>query len=155
MSAVISECTKYRYWLERDIGPNPLAFVMLNPSTADAEIDDPTIRRCRRFASDNGYTGIIVVNLYAFRATKPKDLFLAPDPIGHDNDRYLSTAAVTSNICCAWGANANPVRAAEVVRIIQAAGRIPLCLGTTKNGSPRHPLYVKADQTLINYKTGY
>ena len=75
MSAVISDCQRYRYWLERDRGERPLVFVMLNPSTADAEVDDPTIRRCRRFASDNGYTGIIVVNLYAF--TRQRGAMLA------------------------------------------------------------------------------
>ena len=68
MSAVISDCGKYRYVLERDKGSNPLVFLMLNPSTADASLDDPTIRRCRRFSEDNGYTGIVVVNLYAYRA---------------------------------------------------------------------------------------
>lgn len=151
MSAVISDCAKYRYWLERDKGSNPLVFVMLNPSTADAELDDPTIRRCRRFAADNGYTGIVVVNLYAYRATKPKDLFLADNPIGQENDNYISTAALINDVCCAWGANADKDRAAEVVRIIRAAGGIPRCLGVTKDGSPRHPLYVKADQKLINY----
>lgn len=151
MSAVISDCTKYRYWLERDRGVNPLVFVMLNPSTADAELDDPTIRRCRRFAADNGYTGIVVVNLYAYRATKPKDLFLANDPIGLLNDQYIAEAAKSSDVCCAWGANGDPVRAAEVINIIRAAGCTPKCLGTTKDGSPRHPLYVKADQQLINF----
>lgn len=151
MSAVISDCTKYRYWLERDKGVNPLVFVMLNPSTADAEIDDPTIRRCRRFAVDNGYTGIVVVNLYAYRATKPKDLFFAADPIGLLNDQYVSAAAMSRDVCCAWGANCDPVRTAEVINIIRAAGCTPKCLGTTKDGSPRHPLYVKADQKLINF----
>ena len=151
MSAVISDCTKYRYLLERDKGVNPLVFVMLNPSTADAETDDPTIRRCRRFAADNGYTGIVVVNLYAYRATRPKDLFLATDPIGPINDQYISAAAMANDVCCAWGANGDPVRAAEVVGIIRAAGCNPKCLGITKGGSPRHPLYVKADQKLIDY----
>ncbi len=151
MSAVISDCTKYRYWLERDKGVNPLVFVMLNPSTADAELDDPTIRRCRRFAADNGYTGIVVVNLYAFRATKPKDLFLATDPIGLYNNRYIDEAARAGDVCCAWGANADLARAEDVINIIRAAGCNPKCLGTTKDGSPRHPLYVKADQKLINF----
>ncbi len=151
MSAVISECTKYRYWLERDKGANPLVFVMLNPSTADAELDDPTIRRCRRFAVDNGYTGIVVVNLYAYRATKPTDLFLADDPVGKENDRFISAAALIGDICCAWGANADPVRAGQVVSLIGAAGGKSLCLGITTNGSPRHPLYVRADQKLIKF----
>lgn len=151
MSAVISDCTKYRYWLERDKGANPLVFVMLNPSTADAELDDPTVRRCRRFAADNGYTGIVVVNLYAFRATKPKDLFLATDPVGLHNNRYIDEAARAGDVCCAWGANGDPARAEDVIKIIRAAGCTPKCLGTTKDGSPRHPLYVKADQKLINF----
>lgn len=151
MSAVISQCTQYRYLLERDKGLFPLVFVMLNPSTADAEIDDPTIRRCKRFASDNGFTGIIVVNLYAFRATKPKDLFLASDPVGPENDFFILNAIQGHTVCCAWGTNADKKRADEVRQLIIDSGNYPLCLGKTKKGFPRHPLYVKADQPLIAF----
>ena len=93
MSAVISECQRYRYWLEGDRGERPLVFVMLSPSTADAEVDDPTIRRCRRFSSDNGYTGIIVVNLYAFRWSSPAILFAADEPVSAENDAFLLKAS--------------------------------------------------------------
>lgn len=151
MSAVISACSQYRYWLERDRGDNPLVFIMLNPSTADAELDDPTIRRCRRFAADNGYTGIIVVNLYAYRATDPNDMRQAQNPIGEDNDLYIAKAARAGTVCCAWGANADKLRAQDVVEAVVAAGGTPLCLGVTKGGFPRHPLYVKSTQKLIPY----
>lgn len=151
MSAVISDCQRYRYWLERDRGERPLVFVMLNPSTADAEVDDPTIRRCRRFASDNGYTGIIVVNLYAFRSASPAVLFAADEPVGAENDAFLLKASKMGDVCLAWGANAKPSRVVSVMDIIRKSGNAPLCLGKTKNDSPRHPLYVKADQMLVEF----
>jgi hypothetical protein len=151
MSAVISTCGKYRYSLERDKGVNPLVFVMLNPSTADSDLDDPTIRRCRNFASDNGYNGIVVVNLYAFRATKPKDLFLAAEPVGKENELYISELTKERDVCCAWGVNAPADRVEIVKRVLAYSEANTLCLGVTKNGSPRHPLYVKADHKLVNY----
>ncbi len=150
MSAVISDCGKYRYVLERDKGSNPLVFLMLNPSTADASLDDPTIRRCRRFSEDNGYTGIVVVNLYAYRATKPDDMLLASDPIGSDNDRFIREATHGRDVCCAWGANANPQRANDVISLVKSCAANVYCLGKTKYGFPRHPLYVKAEQKLIS-----
>lgn len=151
MSAVISDCSNYRYVLEREKGSNPLVFLMLNPSTADASLDDPTIRRCRRFAFDNGYTGIVVVNLFAFRATKPKDLFSANDPVGPLNELYISEQTIQKDVCCAWGANAPTDRVQAVKNVLAYSDANTLCLGVTKNGSPRHPLYVKADQKLVKY----
>lgn len=90
MSAVINDCGNYRYVLDRDKGRNPLLFMMLNPSTADVSLDDPAIRRCRRFALENDYSGIDVVNLFAFRATKLKELFAANDPVCLMNEMYIS-----------------------------------------------------------------
>ena len=151
MSAVISDCGNYRYVLERDKGKKPLVFMMLNPSTADANVDDPTIRRCRRFASDNGYSGIVVVNLFAFRATKPKDLFAAKDPIGPMNELYISEKTIQQDVCCAWGANAPSDRVQAVKSVLAYTEANTLCLGITKSGAPRHPLYVKASQKLVSY----
>lgn len=151
MSAILSPCGKYRYVLERNPGCKPLVFLMLNPSTADASKDDPTIRRCRRFASDNGYTGIIVVNLYAYRASKPADLWAISDPIGPMNDSYILQCTAKKDVCCAWGANAPKERINAVQNILATVRAKTLCLGTTMNSSPRHPLYVKAEQTLIDY----
>lgn len=154
MSAVISPCGQYRYMLVRGTGPRRLVFVMLNPSTADAELDDPTIRRCKSFAATLGYSGIIVVNLYAYRATKPSDLWLHGDPVGPFNDAHLEwVVAGETDVVCAWGANARPDRVAHVVALLRAAGARLTCLGTTLSGAPRHPLYVRGDQPLVDWSS--
>lgn len=151
MGAIISECGRYRYMLKRVWGDEPLLpFCMLNPSTADAEQDDPTIRRCIGFSKREGYGGIIVVNLYAFRATNPKDMQAAPFPFGPDNHRHLTEVAEAAKlydvpIVCAWGAND---RGETVKQIFRQVGVRTVCLGKTKDGSPRHPLYVRGDQPL-------
>lgn len=150
--ARISADGRYRWELIRrwDFGPHA-TFVMLNPSTADAAQDDPTIRRCIGFAKRFGYSGLRVVNLYAFRATKPAGLWLAADPVGQFNDDYLTDAAqmarVTSApLIAAWGANAKPERVAQVLRL-PGFDRLT-ALGVTKDGAPRHPLYLRADAQL-------
>ena len=154
MTAVISECGQYRYMLKRVWGKGPmLPFCMLNPSTADAEQDDPTIRRCIGFAKREGYGGIIVVNLFAFRATSPKVMQSAAFPFGPDNHWHLSEVAKAAKlydvpIICAWGSNA---RGDTVMQIFREAGTRTVCFGKTKDGSPRHPLYVRADQPLEAY----
>lgn len=154
--AVISDCGKYRYLLTR---PSELEypdrgtalFIMLNPSTADASIDDPTIRRCRGFAKRWGCNGIVVANLYAFRATNPKELNQVDDPIGPLNDDYLRNLLQEhETVVCAWGANAKQDR---VDWFLNQAHRLTsfVCLGVTKRNQPKHPLYIKADQPLIPY----
>lgn len=164
MSAVLSPDGLYRYRLDRHLGqcddlvlPNGrLCWIMLNPSTADAELDDPTIRRVRRFTVDNGYSDLAVVNLFAFRATDPSDLQLVDDPVGPANDAFVAAAVLASEaVVAAWGA-ANPFGCRQAMRwriedveyIVGSLGRPMVCLGTTKVGHPRHPLYVKADQPL-------
>lgn len=150
--AVISACGAYRYRLSRGFEPR-LPFVMLNPSTADATVDDPTIRRCAGFALREAYTGIEVVNLYAFRATNPRALLTAADPIGPENRAYLAqVSALHSLIVCAWGAHAPPEYAREVAAILRGNGARLVCLGTTKAGAPRHPLYVRGDQPLEDFR---
>lgn len=148
-SALISACGRYRYRLERwwTAGPR-LHVVMLNPSTADGALDDPTIRRCMRFAERDGCAGLVVLNLYAWRATRPIDMFAAPDPVGPDNDTHLAVAATRSvygepdtYMLAAWGAHARPDRVTEVRRLL--AGVDLRSLGVTKDGHPRHPLYVR------------
>jgi hypothetical protein len=144
--AYISDDGLYRYSLDRqlvDDGEWTCTFVMLNPSTADAEQDDPTIRRCIRFAREWGYGRLKVVNLYALRATDPKQLWLADDPVGPENDHVLSLAFGGSDLTiAAWGVHAKLERVAE---IMAWPIRPRLCLGVTKDGHPRHPLYVRAD----------
>lgn len=148
--------TPYRYVLRRGGSAEPLAlWVMLNPSTADETNDDPTIRRViaftARFAERAGVVpwrrGFTVVNLFARRATDPRVLTGSFDDIGPENDRAIAEEAEKASlIVCAWGANKTFGRVARVLEILGPGPK--WCLGTTKSGAPRHPLYVKADQPL-------
>jgi hypothetical protein len=153
--AVISRCGSFRYLLTRRWGDGPaLAFLMLNPSTADASVDDPTIRKCLGFARRYGFNAIEVVNLFAFRATKPRNLFAADDPVGPDNDRYIHrTAKANRQIVCAWGPNASRMpRAPRVTKTLVKMGVRLKCLHVTKDGSPGHPLILSYDRPLLDYK---
>lgn len=146
-AAVISDCDRYRYELTRRWADGPVAtFVMLNPSTADGDQDDPTIRRCTGYATAWGCGGLHVVNLYALRATSPADLWAADDPVGPENDAWLMCAAITGGpLVAAWGAHARPDRIAAVLEL---PGFHSLeALATTKAGQPRHPLYLPAGLT--------
>lgn len=154
-SAVLSPCGRYRYVLTRRWAAEPgpvCVIVALNPSTADAEHDDPTVKRCIGFARRCGATELRIVNLYALRATDPGELWSAEDPVGPDNDRHLVAAAevavrTVGPIIVAWGANARSDRVRAGVALL---GRKDLlCLGTTKAGAPRHPLYLPATAPLM------
>lgn len=156
-SAVLDESRHYRYLLNRrwQSGGDIAVFIMLNPSTADERHDDPTIRRCYQFAADNGYGALAVVNLFAFRATKPKDLVLASDPIGPQNDMHIIQAVRDSSVViAAWGAEKpfSRPRARAVERLIAEDHVILYCLGLTRDGCPRHPLYVRGGTSLIPYR---
>ncbi|MBU2113675.1 MAG: DUF1643 domain-containing protein [Gammaproteobacteria bacterium] len=122
-----------------------------HPSTADANVDDPTIRRCKRFAQDFGYTGLIVVNLYAFRATNPKALSFAADPIGPDNDTHIKALCAHRDVICSWGANAGIDRVSAVVQLLKSVNSSMYHLGLTKGGMPKHPLYISASQPIIKW----
>ena len=153
-AAVISDCGVYRYWLERVWGADHAQpFIMLNPSIADADIDDPTIRRCMGFARREGRGGIIVVNLYGLRATSPKQLRTVANPIGPENDGHIGDVATWAAkadvpVICAWGTLAARARADNVMRLLQRSGVRTVCLGKSKRGAPNHPLYLKGDQPL-------
>lgn len=153
--AVISGCGRYRYELGRRWADGPaLEWVMLNPSTADADQDDPTIRRCSGFAKRWGYGAIIVHNLYAYRATDPQLLANLDDPIGPDNHRYLASCHGTDGTVVAWGSDPaatgwwNGYPYAWQQTVLQRPQPL-LCLGVNANGSPKHPLYVPANRTPI------
>lgn len=158
-AAEISGCGTFRYRLTRYWGPGKfMPFVMLNPSTADAEVDDPTIRRCMSFARREGAGGIVVGNLCAFRSPSPSDLDKAPDPFGLGNQDALINIALAAAadgmpIVCAWGAHGAGRGDRYAVNLFQAEGAKMVCLGTTAWGHPRHPLYVKGDQPLVPYGT--
>jgi len=144
----------YRYTLTRAwTSATRMRFIMLNPSTADQTVDDPTIRRCVGFAKREGFGGIEVVNLFALRATDPAVLRAHPDPVGPDNDHAICRVLQeTDFVVAAWGAHPYAMpRAREVLRIVREVRVIPMCFGVTKGRSPRHPLYVKGDQPLTEY----
>ena len=154
-SAEISPDGRYRYRLDRWWSEKPsLVVCMLNPSTADAMLDDPTIRRCVRFAEREGCGGLKVVNLMAFRATDPKICLAQEDPYGPLNDSYLEDAIRTSGIgvVCAWGTKA-PREAVDRAMEIFKAGYLR-CFGRTKEGHPRHPLYLRSEELLIPFTGG-
>lgn len=147
--AIMSDDGRYRYTLIRQWNSRPLmVWCMLNPSTADAAQDDPTIRRCISFAVREGYGGIHVVNLMAYRATYPAAALSAPDPCGPRNDEHLRLAAQQCDcIVVAWGARATRSLVERAVLSFRGGGAQEFrCLGTTQDGNPRHPLYVRSNE---------
>lgn len=149
--ATLSNNGVYRYVLGREWSDRAVhlaTFIMLNPSTADAELDDPTIRRCIGFAKSWGLDGIIVGNLYAFRATDPRDLWKADEPTGGQRnddilqELMLGARARRDPLVAAWGANARPDRV-DAVMSLRGSDAFS-ALGVTKDGAPRHPLYLPA-----------
>ena len=149
-TAIISECGRYRYTLHRawnDDAPR-MTYIMLNPSTADASKDDPTIRRCIGFAKREGCGGLNVVNLFAYRGTNPADMKAADDPVGPENDKWVGRIFATADgpRVVAWGAD--PFARERAARMGRAWRNL-MCLGKTKSGAPRHPLYVPADAPLV------
>ncbi len=154
--AVLSDDKVYRYTLGRwwdHYRPADL-WLMCNPSTADHEINDPTITRCIGFSQRFGSGGFNVANAYGFRASKPATMWAAAlggtDIVGPENDYWLRMAlgAVTGRVIVAWGAHPKPDRVRQVIGIVEAAGHVPLCLGITKGGQPRHPLMLRSDAQL-------
>lgn len=145
--AEFSECRTYRYSLWRrwrwDGNASQVMFIGLNPSTADEIENDPTIRRCIGFAKSWGYSSLLMMNAYAFRATDPKEMKSAIDPIGPGNDEaFLVRRDQCGLIIAAWGVHCSSEREAAICRLI---GRDVHCLGKTKDGRPKHPLYLRAD----------
>lgn len=141
--AVLSDCGQYRYSLLRKWRAGDLicTFVMLNPSTADARADDPTIRRCMNFARREGCDGLRVLNLFALRATDPRQLRRVADPIGPRNDETLAAffAEDDGPLIAAWGAHGQLYGRSLQVR--RMTDRPFLHLGLTQAGEPMHPLY--------------
>lgn len=144
-TAIFSTCRKYRYTLTRIWEPKKsfALFVCLNPSTADESQDDPTVRRCKAFASRWNHGGLVIVNLFAYRSTDPAGLLEVRDPIGPENDKYiLSKAHAASRIILAWGTKGSLLeRDQHVLALLSGA----YCLGVTKFGHPKHPLYLPSD----------
>jgi len=144
-AAHFSRCGRYRYalWRTWDVSLPSVCFIALNPSTADATRDDPTMRRCIAFARRWGFGGMAVGNIFAFRATRPADMKAEPNPIGRANDRWLQRLASESPlVVAAWGSHGAWMgREAQVLALLADVE----CLGVTASGAPRHPLYVRGD----------
>ena len=150
--AVFSDCRLYRYRLERRWGEGVLgAFLMLNPSTADEFQNDPTIRRCVAFARMWGYGGLMMTNLFAWRATDPRNMLAADDPVGPDNDQTLRATWLNAAITvAAWGAHGtHQGRGAHVRAMLPALHYLRL----TKDGHPGHPLYLPASLRPVQWVT--
>ncbi len=156
-AAEISPCGNYRYQLTRALptGAGSCVFVMLNPSTADGLQDDNTIRRCIGFARDWGYRELRVVNLFAWRATEPKDMLRQLDPVGPDGDGWILRATADAGlIVAAWGAHGSAVvrrRADHVRALMLEHGRAVHHLGLSKAGHPRHPLFIEASTKITRW----
>lgn len=152
--ALFSPCRTYRYalwrhWDWQGYG-NVVGFVGLNPSTADEQVNDPTIRRCIDFAKRWGYGGLVMLNLFAYRATLPQDMKAAVDPIGPDNNEQLSYyQSQCGKLVAAWGKHgSHKGRQAGILDVLRG----PLfCLGVNGDGSPKHPLYIRGDTEPIHW----
>lgn len=162
-AASISPCGRYRYTLERhlDADGKALCWLMLNPSTADASKDDPTIRKVVGFTKRAGFGAAAVVNLFAWRATKPRDVALnLADAEGSDNCAAIIEASTLSDVVvCAWGSEAGrPWVSEQADRVVEMLLEHPVspprlvCLGRNADTSPRHPLMVPYAQTLVPYR---
>lgn len=161
MSAWISPCGLYRYELTRplDTGAGRVLWVMLNPSTADADLDDSTICKCIGFTERWGFAKLVVVNLFAFRATDPAELRQIADPIGPDNLVALQAQLFRyDRVVLAWGANAKRLRRDPKidahVRYVEGLYPDAACLGFNRDGSPKHPLYIKYETAPAPFQKG-
>lgn len=149
--AVYAPCLRYRYLLTREwnLAAGRVLFVMLNPSTATEVQNDPTVERCERRARALGFGAFRVVNIFAFRATDPKVMRAAPDPVGPGNDAAIADSVTLwqpDRVICAWGAHgAHMGRGAAVAGLLRATGAGLWHLGLTQAGAPKHPLYISYD----------
>lgn len=153
--SVWSPCRRFRYVLWRKWASGPYLMVVgLNPSTADDEADDPTLRRCIGFAKREGMGALCMANVYAYRSTDPKGLRQLGLPLaaGQDNGRWLAACAKQAGaVICAWGKHAARNDVQAVSAILRANNTRVMCLGTNKDGSPKHPLYLPADAALVSF----
>ncbi len=144
--AVYSDCERYRYSLTRvwDESGRKALFIMLNPSTATEVQNDPTVERCERRARALGFGAFRVLNIFAWRATDPRDMRAAADPVGPANDTaILESLPWADQVIAAWGTHgAHLDRGPAVERLLRGAGADLFHLGLSKEGHPKHPLYI-------------
>lgn len=154
--ATFSPCRTWRYrlWRTWSGGRGTINFLMLNPSTADEENNDPTVERCETRARAWGYERLIVTNLFAFRATSPLDMKAAPDPVGPGNDAEIRVAALESEcVVCAWGQHGDHMgRSAAVLSLL--SGIDLWALRVNLSGEPGHPLYLPYSAMPVRFNHG-
>lgn len=154
-TAEFSPCRRWRYSLFRefDSGSGTVAFIGLNPSTADETTNDPTVSRCLRFAHAWGFGQMHMLNIFAWRDTDPHGMKAAGDSVGPNNDRELRRTALSADLVVAcWGVHGAHLGRGEYVAN-QLLADVPLqCFGLTKEGHPKHPLYLRADSTLVSFR---
>ena len=163
-SAKLSDCKKYRYelireWSRSDFAPNAtkerqVVFCLLNPSTADAVEDDPTIKRCVGFTQEWGYSRMVVVNLFAFRATDSSELSKCPNPVGKSNNSYiLKNAKEAALFVAGWGTKGRMLnRDNSVLNMLRSNSTVVHALGKNGDGTPKHPLRLKKSTVLSLYR---
>tara|TARA_R110002072_G_scaffold42064_22_gene119294 strand:+ start:205910 stop:206419 length:510 start_codon:yes stop_codon:yes gene_type:complete len=156
--ATFSECEQYRYTLGRRwaVGGRRVCFCLLNPSTADAKVLDPTLTRCHRYAVRWGFSAMDVANIFALRSTDPKGLKLVDDPIGDQNNAAIVRLAKRADlVVVGWGTHgALGDRHQRVLELLRPVCD-PMCLAVTKHGYPKHPLYLRADLEPMSYIGSY
>jgi len=144
--AQYSDCEKYRYELTRvwDASGRKALFVMLNPSTATEIQNDPTVERCERRSRTLGFGGFRVCNIFAYRATDPRNMRAQSDPVGAENDQAILRACDWADqIVCAWGTHGEHLkRGPQVEQMLRAQPKALFHLGLSKMGHPKHPLYI-------------
>jgi hypothetical protein len=159
--AAFSPCRRWRWWLERrwdglPIGsPGVAALIGMNPSTADVDVDDPTVQgvmwRARQLW---GVGGCVMLNAFAYRATDKRRLLEVEDPVGSENDAAIASFARRATpLVVAWGQPPKPLagRGAALAMLLRRARAAPLCFGVNKDGSPKHPLYQKRTAALVDW----
>jgi hypothetical protein len=152
--AVFDKTKKYRYLLTRHLSEQKsvCTFIMLNPSTADATSNDPTVARCIQFSKKWGYGKLNVLNIFAYRSTDPSHLYTLEDPVGPDNNKFIEeTVSQSDLVIAAWGVHAALNKRGEEVGGIVSTKRDLHCLSVTKDGYPGHPLYLKKDSLPLLY----
>lgn len=162
MSAIISPCGNYRYRLERDCAPpsegsKVIAYFGINPSTADATLDDATVRKWKGFTVRNGGHRFIVGNVYAYRATDVGALYHADDAVGPENLRHLKQIIADADILVpCWGSSGKLLKSLRgrlktVMYMLQASGKPVMHFGLTASGDPMHPLMLSYNTPLIEW----
>jgi hypothetical protein len=160
--AEYSPCRRYRYTLTRTMAPDlvgddarTIAFIGLNPSTATATTDDPTVRRCIGYAAREGFGRFVMLNAFGFRATDPNDMKAQADPVGDGNDAAIARVASQADlVVLAWGAHGTHWGRHDAVLDLLDGLCDPVCLGVTKAGLPRHPLYLRSDAAFVPFDCG-